>query len=155
MAAVNLFIRLNFDKRCEYVNYTIKNKTYVTLQLWNECNLQTRIINAQNPKKIMKTLKFISTLSTAAILCLSPVAYGQNGGSGDGQAFGKGSNILSLGIGLGGDYIYDGPGYTSSPNFVLTYDNGTFGNVGPGTISLGLLFSYKGASYSYTDFHSE
>ena len=91
------------------------------------------------------------------MLCTSPVAYSQTSNSTDysnSTAFGKGSNVLSLGIGLWGDYTYFGPGYTSSPNFVISYDNGTFGNVGPGTISLGALLSYKGIGYSYTDYHS-
>jgi hypothetical protein len=67
------------------------------------------------------------------------------------DAFGQGSNILSVGLGLGGDYTYYGNGYSSTPDLVLSYDNGTFGNVGPGTISLGGLLAYKGVSYSYTD----
>ena len=77
-----------------------------------------------------------------------------NSASSNTNAFGKGSNVLNVGVGLGGDYTYYGYGYSSTPNFVLSYDNGTFGNVGPGTISLGGLFSYKGISYGYTDFNS-
>ena len=75
------------------------------------------------------------------------------------QAFGKGSNILDVGVGLGGYYSYWGYGYFETPNFVASYENGTFGNVGPGTVSLGALFSYKGIQnnwvsnngYSYSD----
>lgn len=76
-----------------------------------------------------------------------------------GYYFGKGSNLISLGVGLGGYYNYWGGGYYQTPNFVISYENGTFGNVGPGTISLGGLFAYKGVSdnwldgdgYSYTE----
>jgi len=74
--------------------------------------------------------------------------------SSGGEGFGKGDNVIGAGLGLGGMYSYSSvysSGYKSSPNFILTYDNGTFGNVGPGTISLGGLFSYKGISYGYTD----
>ncbi len=70
------------------------------------------------------------------------------------EAFGKGSNILNVGVGLGGDYTYFGDGYTSTPDFVLSYENGTFGNVGPGTISLGALVAFKGIGYDYTDYHT-
>ncbi len=73
--------------------------------------------------------------------------------SSGGEGFGKGDNVVSLGLGLGGMYGYSSvysSGYKSGPNFILAYDNGTFDNVGPGTISLGGLLSYKGISYSYT-----
>jgi hypothetical protein len=99
----------------------------------------------------MKTNKKISILGTVVLLGLSPAAFGQSSGD---EAFGKGSNVIGIGVGLGGEYTYFGDGYTSTPNIVLSYDNGTFGNVGPGTISLGGLLSYKGISYDYTDFHS-
>jgi hypothetical protein len=64
-------------------------------------------------------------------------------------AFDKGTNVLDLGLGLGGYYNYWGSGYYQTPNFVISYENGTFGNVGPGVISLGGLFSYKGISDNY------
>ncbi|HXP48897.1 MAG TPA: hypothetical protein VN922_03025 [Bacteroidia bacterium] len=74
-------------------------------------------------------------------------------------AFSKGTNVINAGVGIGGYYSYWGGGYYETPNFILSYENGTFGNVGPGTISLGALFSYKGISdnyigsdgYNYTD----
>ena len=96
----------------------------------------------------MKTSKLLKSISTALILGISSAAFAQD------QAFEKGTNILSLGVGLGGSYTYYGDGYSSTPNFVVAYENGTFGNVGPGTISLGALFSYKGISYDYSDYHS-
>jgi len=103
----------------------------------------------------MKTNNLLSILCTALLLNMPAVGLCQTPvqSSGD-ESFGKGSNILSMGIGLGGEYTYYGDGYTSSPNLVLSYDNGTFGNIGPGTISLGALLSYKGISYDYTDYHS-
>ncbi len=91
-------------------------------------------------------------LYTAFMLCITPAVFSQSGS--DETIFGKGSNVISLGVGIGGAYTYYGDGYTSTPNFVISYDNGTFGNVGPGTISLGALFAYKGIAYSYTDFYS-
>ncbi len=66
-----------------------------------------------------------------------------------GYAFDKGTNILDIGVGLGGYYDYWGAGYSETPNFIVKFENGTFGNVGPGVISLGGLFSYKGISDDY------
>jgi hypothetical protein len=68
----------------------------------------------------------------------------------EGESFGKGSNVLNLGVGIGGFYSYWGAGYFETPNLVLSYENGTFGNVGPGTISLGALISYKSIGYNYS-----
>ncbi len=106
----------------------------------------------------MKTKKLlIGGVCLGALTMISPMAYSQSetpSGGDNSPGFGKGTNLLSIGLGLGGSYTYFGDGYTSTPNFVLTYDNGTFGNVGPGTISLGALVAYKGISYDYTDFHS-
>jgi hypothetical protein len=103
----------------------------------------------------MKTSKFITALSVTGLLFFSSIAYAQSPNTATDQSpaegFGKGSNVLSLGLGVGGDYSYVYDGYSSTPNFVLTYDNGTFGNVGPGIISLGGLFSYKGVSYTGFD----
>lgn len=67
------------------------------------------------------------------------------------QSFSKGDNLLGIGVGIGGQYSnIVGSGYTQTPNFVVTYENGTFGPVGPGTISLGGLVSYKSFGYKYT-----
>jgi len=105
----------------------------------------------------MKTQKIIISLSTTCLLCFSYPVISQDNTNNTNTSyssiypFGKGSNVISVGIGVGGSYTYIGDGYTSTPNFVLTYDNGTFGNVGPGTISLGALLAYKGVSYDYTD----
>jgi hypothetical protein len=96
----------------------------------------------------MKAEKLIKTISMAGMLCMASVAVAQTSNT---DAFGQGSNIINAGVGIGGDYTYISSGYTSTPNIVLSYDNGTFGNVGPGTISLGAIFSYKGVSYDYTD----
>lgn len=106
----------------------------------------------------MKTKKRVAIISAALLLSIPAWTLAQNNTNGGNDnlpsntnAFGKGTNVLSIGFGLGGDYSYFSPGYSSTPNIVLTYDNGTFGNVGPGIISLGGLFSYKGISNDYTD----
>jgi len=63
--------------------------------------------------------------------------------------FGQGTNLLSVGIGAGGGYPHVGEGYAKTPDLIFTYENGTFGHVGPGTISLGGVMSYKGISNDY------
>jgi len=108
----------------------------------------------------MKTKRAITGLSLlfAGLLGITQVAVGQSSSSSslpsNTNAFGKGTNVINLGVGIGGDYTYFGSGYSSTPNIVLSYENGTFGNVGPGTISLGGLLSYKGISYDYTEPYS-
>ncbi|HTA27422.1 MAG TPA: hypothetical protein VK809_06525 [Bacteroidia bacterium] len=98
----------------------------------------------------MKINKPIALLSFCLILGSTPEVFAQSGDA----AFEKGSNIINIGVGLGGNYTYFGDGYTSTPDFVISYDNGTFGDVGPGTISLGALVAFKGISYDYTDFRT-
>jgi len=116
--------------------------------------------------------KMIILTGLAATLLTSPVLFGQEttttttvttttntGGTiGNNEPFSKGTNVLGLSIGVGGYYSYWGYGYSETPNFVLTYENATFGNVGPGVISLGALLSYKGigdnwvaGGYSYSE----
>src|ERR1700733_16216487 len=103
----------------------------------------------------MKSKKILSIISTLVLMGASPLVFGQAATqSSDVDAFEKGSNVISIGVGLGGEYNYYDNGYSSTPNLVISYDNGTFGNVGPGTISLGALFSYKGISNDYTDYNS-
>lgn len=95
-------------------------------------------------------MKKIVGFFTITLLAFSSPVFGQTTTT-EGESFGKGTNVISLGVGVGGVYTYWGSGYSQTPNFVLAYENGTFGNVGPGTISLGLLASYKGISYNYTN----
>ena len=98
----------------------------------------------------MKTKNSILAGLISGALFISSLCFGQDG-SNSPQTFTKGSNVINVGIGLGGYYNYWGSGYSSTPNFVISYENGTFPNVGPGTISLGGLLSYKGISDNYTD----
>lgn len=91
-------------------------------------------------------MRILKLLSTTCLLFLSSWVFAQQSNT---DAFGKGTNVLSAGLGFGGDYTYIGGGYTSTPNFIISYDNGTFNNVGPGIISLGGIISYKSSSYDY------
>jgi hypothetical protein len=66
-------------------------------------------------------------------------------------AFDVGDNTIGLAIGVGGGrhtsvYGYSGVRYVDVPAFVLTYDHGFFGEVGPVTIGIGGLIGYQ---YSY------
>lgn len=95
--------------------------------------------------------KIQSWLISGAVL-LGLNSFGQsNSGGGTPQSFTQGTNVINLGVGVGGYYTYWGSGYSSTPNFVISYENGTFGNVGPGTISLGGLLSYKDITHSWVD----
>jgi hypothetical protein len=101
----------------------------------------------------MKSMKLVTSFGFVFMLCVTTPVSSQNTTNlpSNTDAFGKGTNVINVGIGLGGSYSYIGPGFSSTPNFVVSYDNGTFGNVGPGIISLGGLLAYKGASFSSYD----
>lgn len=95
--------------------------------------------------------KINAILTVGAMLFAMPSFAQQDKAANASESFGKGTNLIGVGIGIGGEYTAWNSGYTQSPNFVATYENGTFGNVGPGTISLGGLLSYKSIGYKYTD----
>ncbi len=104
----------------------------------------------------MKKLFFILSLPSLFMLNTARAQH-QDQGSGAGQeSFPQGTNSLAIGVGIGGEYGWWGVGYSSTPNLVISYENGIVGNgkVGPGTISIGGLLSYKGIGYSYTDPYS-
>lgn len=95
--------------------------------------------------------KLIVAFTAGSLLMCAPAFAQQDKAANPDQSFTQGTNVLGVGVGIGGEYQYWGGGYTETPNFVLTYENGTFGNVGPGTISLGGLLSYKSIGYKYSD----
>jgi hypothetical protein len=110
----------------------------------------------------MKTNHFIKGLIVVSVSVFTAVVSAQNTDNGNTYqntasqpnantwtGFSPGASILSVGLGLSGSYYYYEPAYYTYPNLILTYDNATFPHVGPGTISLGGLFSYK---YEYYDF---
>lgn len=89
-------------------------------------------------------LKF--TLLSSALL-IAAVSHAQNA-----PAFDKGDNTIGLAIGVGANhhssvrgYGYD-YSYVDWPAFLVTFDHGTFGDVGPGTIGIGGMLGYK---YAY------
>src|ERR1700761_1397746 len=98
----------------------------------------------------MKTKNFFAAI-TVNILSLLPLAGFAQSDNPNPVTFPQGTNVLGIGVGIGGRYDEWGPGYTQTPEFVLSYENGTFGNVGPGTISLGGLVAYTGTAYTYYD----
>ena len=114
----------------------------------------------------MKTNRIITHVLSALLTITCSASFGQEtapqpvaSAPTNNSAFSKGTNVINAGVGMGGYYNYWGAGYYETPNFILSYENGTFGNVGPGTISLGALLSYKGIGdnyiagdgYNYTD----
>ncbi len=65
-------------------------------------------------------------------------------------AFGKGSKTIGLSAGFGIGYGYYFDDVVQLPALNLTYDHGIIENVGPGTIGIGGIFSYKSAHYKYS-----
>ena len=97
-------------------------------------NLFLTQLKFQRMKKISKA--FLSTF----LVFISCTAFAQ---------FELEDHALNIGLGLGGTYA---SGYhNSSPGIVLSYEQGQWGNIGPGTISLGGFFSYKSYGYRYHD----
>ena len=82
----------------------------------------------------------IALAFTVSALCMS---FNANA-----QAFDQGTNVINLGVGLGGNYAYYGSGYSQSPALSISYEKGIWPNIGPGTISLGGLLAYKGISWT-------
>ncbi len=104
----------------------------------------------------MKKLLLALAISPLLITNSANAQHDAQGASAGEESFPQGTNALAIGVGIGGTYGWWGPGYSSSPNIVLSYENGIIGNgkVGPGTISIGGLLSYKDIGYTYTDPYS-
>ena len=88
-------------------------------------------------------IKHTAALFTA--LLLTSIAFAQKE-----PAFDKGDNTISIAVGLGGSYHNNdvhsnaySVSYVSLPAFVVTYDHGTFSEVGPGTIGIGGMVGYR------------
>ncbi len=62
-------------------------------------------------------------------------------------AFNTSSSNLGISVGFGLGYTYF-PNMKTMPAIAVTYDKG-FKEVGPGTIGIGGIIAYKGASYEY------
>lgn len=92
-------------------------------------------------------------LITAGLMAASVITAGsaqaqKSGGAR--PAFAVGDNTIGLGVGVGLPYTYGGFGsIRNSPAFLVTYDHGTFGNVGPGTIGIGGIMSIQNSAYRY------
>jgi hypothetical protein len=108
-------------------------------------------LNKMKTKHLLPTFLISALLLPFMCLAQSDSTVSKQALSGNPRTFDAGANVLNVGIGIGGDYYYWGPGYVQTPDFVLSYENGTFGNIGPGTISLGGLLDYTGTSYSYVN----
>lgn len=61
---------------------------------------------------------------------------------------------LSLGLAFGGYYPYAGATYVENPGVTLMGETAIFKHVGPGSIDLGGLLSYKSIYSSYSDFYT-
>ncbi len=70
------------------------------------------------------------------------------------QPFEVGTNVLGLGVGLGGHYAAWSSGYSSTPAIGISYDHGFKEGLGPGVIGIGGYFGYKSTSYHYNYLYS-
>ncbi|GIV27354.1 MAG: hypothetical protein KatS3mg027_1168 [Bacteroidia bacterium] len=88
-------------------------------------------------RKILLTLTLAGTLSVQNIQAQ--------------DAFGKGSTVLNLGLGLGGVVGYWGAGYSATPYLNTSLDIGVyeFPDVKGLSIGLGGYLGYKSTSYTY------
>src|SRR5437763_472113 len=63
--------------------------------------------------------------------------------------FASETNAVNVGIGVGSTFV---SGYASaSPGLAISYEHGQWGNMGPGTISLGGYLGYKSFAYRFPD----
>ena len=65
------------------------------------------------------------------------------------QPFEMGTNVLGVGIGIGGHYAAWNSSYSSTPAIGISYEHGIKDGLGPGTIAIGGYIGYKGMSYHY------
>lgn len=84
----------------------------------------------------MKTNKFFTIVLTIGIISIS---------TSFGQVFQKGTRVLNLGLGLGGNVYYLNSGYNSTPYFNLSFDYGVYNFSDVDNLSLGIggYFGYK------------
>lgn len=96
-----------------------------------------------------KTIQRITALTLAAVLLsITGFAAKKKSDSGVKPAFDKGSKTIGIFAGLGMSYGYYGSP-VQLPALGIIYDQGIVANVGPGTIGIGGILAYKGASYKY------
>lgn len=91
----------------------------------------------------MKTDSSIShAMATAMVLAATITAHA--------QSFEQGTNVLGVGVGLGGNYGigYSGSGVSQTPAIALHFDHG-MGELGPGIWGLGGFVGYKSYKYEY------
>ncbi|MEP7168296.1 MAG: hypothetical protein ABI855_02900 [Bacteroidota bacterium] len=101
---------------------------------------------------IMNCVKIFAVAAIAtAVITSSTFAQG-----GD-APFVKGSKTLGLGLGIGVNYgygnIYNDGTSVPLPTFMLTYDQGFFEDVGPGTIGIGGVIGFKTTHYDYDHYY--
>ncbi len=84
----------------------------------------------------------------ALLLCGTATGLSAQSKGGARPAFDKGDNTLGFGLGVGNVYPYRG-GASELPAFVVHYDHGLVGNVGPGTIGIGGEIGYQSSYYRY------
>ncbi len=89
-----------------------------------------------NTKKIFSILMIVMTTSIFQNLMANE------------PAFDKGSKTLGLSAGFGLGYGYYGK-TVNLPAFVISYDHGIKGDVGPGTIGIGGIVGWKSSHYKY------
>jgi hypothetical protein len=97
-------------------------------------------------KKMYQGMKAV--LFSVLLLIVFTTANAQKGDI----PFDKGSKSLGFSLGIGdGEYGYDNfdGDHTSLPAFAVTYDQGVFGDVGPGTIGIGGIVAGKTAYDNY------
>ncbi len=96
------------------------------------------------------SLKYSKILLVALIATTINVSFSNAQG---GEApFVKGSKTIAISLGFGVDYGYTinyGGNVTNLPTFSVSYDQGIFENVGPGTIGIGGVVAVKTSSYKY------
>lgn len=88
----------------------------------------------------------LSSMGQASRMASRNASMSSSGGPG----YHVGTNVASVGIGLGSSLA----GYTygsQTPAISLQYERGLW-NAGPGVISLGAYLGFKGYSYNYNDF---
>lgn len=88
-------------------------------------------------------------ISIALLTCLLAAAPAIARKTGARPAFEEGDNAIGIALGVGPAYTY-GLASNYSPAFIVNYEHGIIGDLGPGTLSLGGELGYQTSRYDYS-----
>lgn len=94
------------------------------------------------------SLSTILLITLFSLLCINPASARKVGGAR--PAFDAGDNAIGIALGVGTAHTY-GLADAYSPAFIVNYEHGIIGDLGPGTLSIGGELGYQTSRYDYNN----